>query len=140
MRLFYWAIGPRPEFKVIASGGKIPKPATQGAAGFDLFAPRSLTLDPGITTHVPLNIESKFNPYWQGQIWDRSSFGGHGVHRLAGLIDSDFRNNWKLVLVNHGREPMIVNKGDRIAQVTFVPCYLGKSKGVRRGGFGSTGA
>jgi dUTP pyrophosphatase len=81
-------------------------------------------------------------------VWPRSGLAvRHGIDTLAGVIDSDYRGEVKVVLVNHGPEPLAIAPGDRIAQllvqpvarVRFTRAALAPS-GRGAAGFGSTGA
>jgi dUTP pyrophosphatase len=96
---------------------------------------------------IPLGIASQFKPGWVAHVWDRSGMGKKGIKVLAGVIDSDYRGEWRACLINLTGQSHEVKKGDRVAQVVFVPCYIDGVKQVSavresdRGtsGWGSTG-
>lgn len=128
-------------------GWRVPSRGSKEAAGLDLYAAESLVIGTGETKRVRLNIKSSFNPGWAACIWDRSGMGFKGIHRFAGLIDSDYRGEWGVVLHNTGLQEVTINAGDRIGQVVFQRCWIGTPKlgyidcDTERGtaGFGSTG-
>ena len=130
----------------------IPTYATEGAAGADLKAslPASAVCGPGKTLVVPTGVYLEIPAGVEGQIRPRSGLAfKHGISIVnsPGTIDSDFRGEIKIALINLGEEPFIVNPEDRIAQIVFAPVlkaeftasdFLGDSK-RGEGGFGSTG-
>jgi dUTP pyrophosphatase len=128
--------------------GALPDYATEGAAGADLRAAEAITLAPGARAAVPTGISVEIPPGHVGLVWPRSGLAvRQGIDTLAGVIDSDYRGEVKVVLVNHGTEPVAIADGDRIAQllvqpvsrVRFTRAALAPS-GRGAGGFGSTGA
>lgn len=122
---------------------------TDGAAGFDLFAVTDVTIWPGKRVLVPTGVRTEFPPSLVGLIRDRSSRSlNQGLLVMAGVIDSDYRDEWQVLLFNAGTEPVFVHHGDRIAQAIFVDICTDVVAGVgaevsggtaRAGGFGSTG-
>ena len=105
----------------------LPLPAyqTPGAAGFDLYAAieQPLTLEPGERTLVPSGIALALPRGFEGQIRPRSGLAlNHGLTVLnsPGTVDSDYRGEIKVLLINLGTEPFILHRGDRIAQ-----CIIG---------------
>jgi dUTP pyrophosphatase len=128
--------------------GALPDYATDGAAGADLRAAEAVTLAPGARAAVPTGISLEIPAGHVGLVWPRSGLAvRHGIDTLAGVIDSDYRGEVKVVLVNHGTEPVAIAAGDRIAQllvqpvarVRFTRAALAPT-GRGAGGFGSTGA
>lgn len=125
-------------------GAKLPTRGSKGSAGLDLYASQAIEIPPGQTAIVATDLKCRFNFGWAAMIWDRSSMGAKGMHRFAGLIDSDYDGKWGVVLHNSTSSPVVVNVGDRVAQVVFQRVWMGRPrKGVvsltGRGGFGSTG-
>lgn len=128
--------------------GSLPEYASEGAAGADLRASEAITLAPGERAAVRTGISLEIPPGHVGLVWPRSGLAvRHGIDTLAGVIDSDYRGEVKVVLVNHGREPLAIAPGDRIAQLLVQP--LTRARFTRavltptargQGGFGSTGA
>jgi dUTP pyrophosphatase len=83
-----------------------------------------------------------------GLVWPRSGLAvRHGIDTLAGVIDSDYRGEVRVVLVNHGDQPFRIAPGDRVAQLLvhrveraeFVPAVALEDTARGEGGFGSTG-
>jgi dUTP diphosphatase len=130
------------------SGSALPEYASPGAAGADLRASEALEIPPGgraaVSTGLRLAIPSGF----VGLIWPRSGLAvRYGVDTLAGVVDSDYRGEVRVVLQNHGREPFRIAPGDRIAQLLVQPVVratFARGEGLAdtergQGGFGSTG-
>jgi len=132
----------------VVGKGSLPQYGSEGAAGADLTASCDLTLAPGAREAVPTGIHLEIPPDHVGLIWPRSGLAvRHGIDTLAGVIDSDYRGEIRVVLVNHGTEPLRIAPGDRIAQLlvqrveraTFARGDDLGSTGRGEGGFGSTG-
>ena len=130
------------------SGGALPEYASPGAAGADLRASEALEIPPGGRAAVPTGLRLAIPPGFVGLIWPRSGLAvRHGIDTLAGVIDSDYRGEVRVVLQNHGREPFRIAPGDRIAQLLVQPVVRAafthgqRLAGTQRGedGFGSTG-
>lgn len=130
----------------------LPRYQTDGAAGMDLHAviDDSMTLAAGERRAVPTGLILEIPSGYEGQIRPRSGLAlKHGVTVLnaPGTIDSDYRGEVAVILVNHGTEPFTIEHGDRIAQIVFAPVVraelveVAKVTGTARGGggFGSTG-
>lgn len=122
--------------------------ATSGAAGFDLYSTETLTLWPGSRATIATGVRLEIPLGWCGLICDRSGLAKNkGVTRLGGLVDSDYRGEVKVVLQNHGEDPLTIAAGDRVAQIVFLPVSAAVVEdggtveygGDRNGGFGSTG-
>ena len=128
--------------------GALPEYATDGAAGADLRAAESVTLPAGGRAAVATGVSVEIPAGYVGLVWPRSGLAvRHGIDTLAGVIDSDYRGEVKVVLVNHGPEPWAVAPGDRIAQLLIQPVARARftraalaPSGRGAGGFGSTGA
>jgi dUTP pyrophosphatase len=128
--------------------GTLPEYATEGAAGADLRASEAVTLPAGGRAAVPTGLILEIPPGHVGLVWPRSGLAvRHGIDTLAGVIDSDYRGEVRVVLVNHGREPLAIASGDRIAQLLVQPVVRARftrsavaDTARGSGGFGSTGA
>lgn len=126
---------------------KLPTRATEYAAGLDLYADETVTIPEYHRAWVSTGIAIALNPYHVGQIWPRSGLAGHGLDTSAGVLDSDYRGEVKVLLVNGSHERKTVHAGDRIAQLLIVPITRPELIEVdalpetERGanGFGSTG-
>ena len=129
---------------------KLPRRATNGSAGYDLCSVENFELAArarvliatGITISIPEDCYARIAP--------RSSLAVKGIDVLAGVIDSDYQNEVKVILINHGELPFTIQCGDRIAQLILekihvVPVFdvvndtpMQECFEVRKGGFGST--
>ena len=128
--------------------GALPEYATEGAAGADLRAAESVTLPAGGRAAVATGVSVEIPAGYVGLVWPRSGLAvRHGIDTLAGVIDSDYRGELKVVLVNHGDEPFRIAPGDRVAQllvqrverVRFTATEQVAETARGSGGFGSTG-
>ena len=144
----------RVELQVLPEGRGLPLPSymTSGSAGCDIYAAvnEATTLHPGERSLIPAGFCMALPEGFEAQIRPRSGLAmKHGVTCLnsPGTIDADYRGPVCVVLINHGQEPYIVERGDRIAQMVISRVEraefsqadtLGPT--VRAtGGFGSTG-
>jgi dUTP pyrophosphatase len=140
--------------KRLPHGAELPLPEyeTDGAAGLDLRAAISepLTLAPGDRNPVPTGLVFELPVAHEGQVRPRSGLAAkHGVTVLntPGTIDSDYRGEVKVILINLGAEPFVIEPGSRIAQLVVAPVThatlveaVDLSDSARgAGGFGSTG-
>lgn len=132
----------------------LPLPAyeTAGAAGMDLRAAidAPVTLAPGERAAVPTGIAIALPDGYEAQVRARSGLARrHGIAMVnaPGTVDSDYRGELQVILVNLGQEPFTVGRGDRIAQMVVAPvarvaweevASLGQTA-RGGGGFGSTG-
>lgn len=135
----------------------IPLPAyqTAEAAGFDLVAAvpaeKPVTLSPGDSALIPTGLIFELPKGTEAQVRPRSGLAakfGVTVLNSPGTIDSDYRGEVSVILINHGKKPFTINRGERIAQMIVAPIIRaalvevavlsGTKRGV--GGFGSTGS
>jgi dUTP pyrophosphatase len=132
----------------VAGTGALPEYATPGAAGADLRAAETVSLPPGGRAAVATGLHLEIPPGHVGLVWPRSGLAvRHGLDTLAGVIDSDYRGELRVVLVNHGPETVELAAGERIAQLliqrveraAFAPAddLAASTRGQQ--GFGSTG-
>jgi dUTP pyrophosphatase len=135
-------------------GLPLPQYQTEEAAGLDLLAAVPLTsplrLLPGMRQLVPTGLTVEIPPGFEGQVRPRSGLAlNHGVTVLnsPGTVDSDYRGEIKVLLINLGRETFVITRGQRIAQMVISPVARAELIDVRavaasrrgEGGFGSTG-
>jgi dUTP pyrophosphatase len=129
---------------------KMPVRATKGSAGYDLCSVEEIELLSGEYKMVPTGLRLEIPPGFEAQVRPRSGLAarhGIGVLNSPGTIDSDYRGEVKVILINHGQKPFKIEKGMRIAQMVFasltdVALELedNLSSSTRgEGGFGSTG-
>ncbi|MBX9724808.1 MAG: dUTP diphosphatase [Candidatus Obscuribacterales bacterium] len=138
--------------KRLAHCKELPRYATAGSAGMDLTAAIDLpyTLGAGQRYAMPTGIIIEIPPGYEGQVRPRSGLAfkaGISLTNCVGTIDSDYRGEVKVLLINHGHAPYVFEPGERIAQllVTPVPTVdiveVDELSSAERGagGFGSTG-
>ena len=107
-----------------AQGLPLPAYQTTGSAGMDLAAAvfEPIEIAPGARTFVPTGYRFAIPSGYEAQIRPRSGLAlnyGVTVLNAPGTVDSDYRGEVSVVLINHGADPFIVNRGDRIAQIVF---------------------
>jgi dUTP pyrophosphatase len=139
-------------FFTAESGAQAPEYKTRGSAGADLRArlDQSLTLAPGERLAVPTGLRIELPAGFEAQVRPRSGLAldkGLTCLNSPGTIDSDYRGEIKVILINLGAESATVADGDRIAQLVVAPVTRarfvqavalgGSERGS--GGFGSTG-
>ena len=131
----------------------LPQYFSAGAAGMDLAAalPSAVHLAPGDVRLVPCGFAIALPDGYEAQVRPRSGLASkHGVTVLnaPGTIDSDYRGEVKVLLINHGRVPFILEPGMRIAQLVVAPvtrvewdvCESLPDTPRSAGGFGHTGS
>lgn len=131
---------------------RLPSPATEGSAGYDLYADLDApaVIHPGQTVAIPTGLSMQIEPGFAGFVFARSGLGvRHGIvpANCVGVIDSDYRGEVIVALYNHGEQPFAVQPGDRIAQLVLLPvarpaveeCRALEESARGGGGFGSTG-
>lgn len=136
-------------FKVqkLSADATLPSKEDLADAGIDIYTNESHTLQPGDRHFFGTGISVEFPAGYVALLWDRSGLGGKGIHRLAGVIDSGYRGEWKVALINLSQEPYEIRAGDKIIQ-----CLLQKFEPVNieevaelseteraEAGFGSSG-
>ena len=130
----------------------LPTYGSHEAAGADLYAclDAPVTLAPGETAWIPTGIALEVPKGCAGLVYARSSMGvkrGLAPANKVGVIDSDYRGEIRVVLLNHGKETQVVEHAERVAQFLITPVLTPVYKEVEElsntdrgtGGFGSTG-
>ncbi len=130
----------------------VPQYMTTGASGMDLFASleQDVTLEPGERRLIPTGVSVAIPEGFEGQIRPRSGLAiqkGIGVVNGPGTIDSDYRGEIGVLLINLGREPFTVHNGERIAQMVISQVFRATLEELedlpptprQGGGFGHTG-
>ena len=143
---------PDVSFRRLSPLATVPAYQSAGAAGLDLHAALEapLTLEPGAIALVPTGLALAIPAGFEGQVRPRSGIATkHGVTvpNAPGTIDSDYRGELKVALINLGRAPFVIEHGMRVAQLVIAPVAHAKlvesadlgdtARGA--GGFGSTG-
>jgi dUTP pyrophosphatase len=130
----------------------LPSYETAGSAGMDIAAAveDDVVIDPGERSLIPCGFSMALPPGYEAQVRPRSGLAvKHGVSLVnaPGTIDSDYRGEVKVPIINHGSEPFTVTRGMRIAQMIVAPVSRAEFVEVEElpvtargeGGFGHTG-
>ena len=136
----------------LKKGVKLPSYKTSGSSGMDLMAyiKKKISIKPGKISLIPTGIRVAIPKNYEIQIRPRSGLAakkGISVLNTPGTIDSDYRGEIKIILINLSKKPFIIKSGDRIAQMILCPVVKIKFKEVKnlsktvrgKAGFGSTG-
>jgi dUTP pyrophosphatase len=141
-------------FKRLSHGAGLPLPTyqTEGSAGMDLYAAidADRLIEPGAFELLPCGFALAIPPGYEGQVRSRSGLAlKHGIAVLnaPGTIDSDYRGEVGIVLINHGATPFVVSRGMRIAQLLIARVEQAEWDEVTdlpdtergQGGYGHTG-
>lgn len=138
--------------KILKEGARLPFRATEGSAGSDIFAriDNDVTVEAGKTAMIPAGIAIEIPIGFGGFMFPRSSLAtkyGITLPNCVGVIDSDYRGEISVPVINLGSESFTVKDGDRIAQLVIMPYEAAEYETVSElsqtergvGGFGSTG-
>ncbi len=131
-------------------GLALPQYATAGAAGMDVLSAEEVTLAPGARHAVATGLALAIPEGYEVQVRPRSGMAlkhGISVPNAPGTIDSDYRGELKVIMINLGDAPFAIARGDRIAQLVLAPVTRAAWEEVAAlddtsrgaGGFGSTG-
>ncbi|MFN3864587.1 MAG: dUTP diphosphatase [Erythrobacter sp.] len=142
----------RVQVKRLPHGAGLPLPAyaTAGAAGMDVVSAEDVIIAPGARHAVATGLALAIPAGYEIQVRPRSGLAlKHGitVPNTPGTIDSDYRGELKVILINHASEPFAIARGDRVAQLVLAPVVQAVWNEVAEldattrgeGGFGSTG-
>ena len=137
---------------IVAEGAHFPLYASEQAAGADVYAhlTQDVILQPGQSTLIPTGLKFAIPEGFEIQVRPRSGLAfksGITVLNSPGTIDSDYRGELGVILINHSKQPFTVTQGMRIAQIVIAPVYRATflveetlaetARGA--GGFGHTG-
>jgi len=130
----------------------LPVYSTSGSSGMDVYAAvhNPVAIKPGNIELIPTNLSVEIPEGYEIQVRPRSGLAakyGIGIVNAPGTIDSDYRGEIKIILINFGKEDFIIQAGDRIAQFVVSKVYTAKFEEVKtlnntkrgEGGFGHTG-
>jgi dUTP pyrophosphatase len=131
-------------------GLDLPAYATAGAAGMDVVSAEDVTIAPGARHAVATGLAMAIPAGFEVQVRPRSGLAlkhGISVPNTPGTIDSDYRGELKVILINLGSEAFQIRRGDRVAQLVFAPVTQAAWIEAEEldetergeGGFGSTG-
>ncbi len=147
-----WWMTPRVEILKLRPDAIVPRYMTALAAGLDLAAAidAPITIEPGRRHAIDTGLAFAIPAGYEGQVRPRSGLAlKHGVTLVnsPGTIDADYRGAVRVIVINHGAEPFVVQPGERIAQLVIAPVTQAELVEVTElsatergaGGFGSTG-
>ncbi|MEM1133853.1 MAG: dUTP diphosphatase [Pseudomonadota bacterium] len=131
-------------------GLPLPQYETAGAAGMDVRSARDVIIPPGSTALVPTGFAIAIPEGYEVQVRPRSGLAlksGLTVANTPGTVDSDYRGELGIILINLGRVDFLVDRGERVAQIVAAPVQRARMVEVEEldetergaGGFGSTG-
>lgn len=136
------------KIKKLHPNAKIPNYAYHGDAGFDLYVPEAITLQPGDRKTIPLGIAVEIPDGYVGLMFDKSSLSHkQGLKTFGNVIDSGYRGEIHAGLINQSGQPQTLEAGQKIIQMLIIPVItvdieetdtLSES-GRGGGGFGSSG-
>lgn len=137
--------------KAVYDSIRLPKRATSGSAGYDFFAPVSVTLSPGESVRIPTGIRVKIQGGWVLKCYPRSGLGFKyrlQMDNTVGIIDSDYYNSdneghifAKITNDTHDDKTVTISAGTGFMQGIFVEygiTFDDNAEEIRNGGFGST--
>jgi len=138
------------KIKKLHKDAKVPTRGSEHSAGYDLYAyiKESIELQPNARVLLKTGVAMEIHPGYFGRIAPRSGLAvKHGINTLAGIIDSDYRGEVGIALINHGDTKFIIHNGDRVAQLIILQHFSPDVEVVDEidasmrggGGFGSTG-
>ncbi len=138
------------KLKLLSTLAKQPKYQTSGAAGMDVCSVKNMVIAPGDRAVVPTGLSFEIPVDYEIQVRPRSGLAlkqGITVLNSPGTIDSDYRGELGVILMNSGKDGFVIEVGDRIAQIVLCPVVKIEFKIVDElvdtdrgsGGFGSTG-
>jgi dUTP pyrophosphatase len=133
--------------KLLNEFAKCPTKADPGAAGYDIASSEAVEIQPNSRMLVSTGISLSFDKEHYFRIAPRSGLSVKGIDVGAGVIDSSYRGEIKVLLINNSKDSVFFQRGDRIAQGIFEKIYSGNLEVVQEldttergaGGFGSTG-
>lgn len=133
--------------KKLDPDAKLPEYSNATDAGMDLFSIEDVVIKPGELQKVKTGLSIELPDGYVSLVWDKSGIAAKSLKTVAGVIDSGYRGEYLIAMINLGKEDYIINKGDKVAQVLIqkvehptvvsVSDLSETSRGA--GGFGSTG-
>jgi dUTP pyrophosphatase len=136
------------KIKKLHPDAKIPSYANHGDAGFDLYVPEAITLEPGDRRTIPLGLAVEIPDGYVGLMFDKSSLSHkQGLKTFGNVIDSGYRGEVHAGLINQSGQAQTLEAGQKIIQMLIIPVMrvdieeadtLSKSE-RGAGGFGSSG-
>ena len=137
---------PKLKFKLLNTLSKVPTKAEPGSAGYDIYSTQNVELYSKSRKLVSTGLSTEFDKDYYLRVAPRSGLSVKGIDIGAGVIDSSYRGELKVLMINNSDNTLIFETGTRIAQLIMEQCYepdisiVGElSESERHGGFGSTG-
>lgn len=136
------------KIKKINPEAKLPNYAHDGDAGMDIYSCEDALIKAGERAVISTGIAIEFPKDYVALVWDKSGLAAkNGIKTMAGVGDSIYRGEYKIVLLNTGKEDYQVKKGDKICQILIQPIEQAEIEEVSElsetsrgdGGFGSSG-
>ena len=131
----------------IDSDAIIPNYATKGDAGLDFYSVEDIVLKPMERKAIRTGVKIEIPDEYVGLIWDKSGLAGKGLKTAGGVIDSGYRGEIKIVIINLSKNVVSIEKGQKIAQMLIQKIATPTMREVKflpetkrgQNGFGSTG-
>lgn len=136
------------KIKKLNEKATLPRYAKKGDAGMDIFSCEEVMLKPGERKLISTGISMEIPEGNVALVWDKSGIAGnHGIKTMAGVIDSSYRGEIKIVILNTSDKEYSIKHGDKICQILIQPVVSAEIVEVSEleetergsGGFGSTG-
>lgn len=135
------------KFQILRDDVDRPRRATHYSAGYDLVSPDEVSIEAGEIKTIPLGFATEIPGHLHCRIESRSGLALKGLAVVTGVIDADYRGEWKVILGNFTGERQVIAAGDRVAQAVFRPTVSVSFEQTEKlavtqrgdGGFGSTG-
>jgi dUTP pyrophosphatase len=135
------------KIKKLRSDAKVPSYANPGDAGMDIYSVEDLILPPKHRAKIKTGISIELPKGYVSLVWDKSGVGSKGIKVLGGVLDSGYRGEYIIMLVNLSSENFEIKKGQKVAQILIQKVESPKIKVVDSltdsergaGGFGSSG-
>jgi len=135
------------KIKKLHPDAKIPSYANKTDAGMDIYSIEDVIILPNTRTLVKTGISMEFEKGYVALVWDKSGIAKNGLTKIGGVIDSGYRGEYKIMLLNISSKPYKITKGQKIAQILMQKVFQPEIELVEElsdsdrgeGGFGSTG-
>lgn len=135
--------------KILNEDAVVPTKVYQGDAGFDVFSPIDVSVEPGSRKKIGLGLSVEIPDGYFLMMAEKSGMANNdGIISIGNIIDSNYRGEIHVVLFNSSKKRIDIKKCSKLAQMILIPCYTGKDIEVvdslsnsnrGSGGFGSTG-
>lgn len=135
------------KIKKLHPDAKIPNYANSTDAGMDIYSIEDVVIEPNHRTLVKTGISIELPHGYVSLVWDKSGIAKNGLTKIGGVIDADYRGEYKIMLHNISSKPYKIERGQKIAQILIQKIEQPKIEVVEnlsntkrgKGGFGSSG-